>query len=85
MSTHPDPYQHQTKAKGTGGSPTPSFLPKMFTNSIDRLEELVGNSNIEWADDLISITKDHKEAMNRFKKIALQVEKEDSQKNRSLS
>ena len=81
----PDPYQHQTKAKGTGGSPTPSFLPKMFTNSIDRLEELVGNSNIEWADDLISITKDHKEAMNRFKKIALQVEKEDSQKNRSLS
>ena len=57
----------------------------MFTNSIDRLEELVGNSNIEWADDLISITKDHKEAMNRFKKIALQVEKEDSQKNRSLS
>ena len=81
----PDPYQHQTKAKGTGGSPTPSFLPKMFTNSIDRLEELVGNSNIEWANDLISITKDHKEAMNRFKKIALQVEKEDSQKNRSLS
>ena len=52
------PYQHQTKAKGTGGSPrTPSFLPKMFTNSIDRLEELVGNSNIEWADDLISITE----------------------------
>ncbi|GIS42304.1 MAG: hypothetical protein Ct9H90mP15_03440 [Candidatus Neomarinimicrobiota bacterium] len=45
----------------------------MFTNSIDRLEELVGNSNIEWADDLISITKDPKEAMNRFKKIALQV------------
>ena len=57
----------------------------MFTNSIDRLEELVGNSNIEWADDLISITKNHKEAMSRFKKIALQVEKEDSQKNRSLS
>jgi len=81
----PDPYQYQTKAKGTGGSPTPTFLPKMFTNSIHRLEELVGDSNIEWANDLISITKDHKEAMNRFKKIALQVEKEDSQKNRSLS
>ena len=32
----PDPYKHQTKAKGTGGSPTPTFLPKIFTHSIDR-------------------------------------------------
>jgi len=52
----PDPYRHQTKAKGTGGSPTPSFLPKMFTNTIDRLDELVGNADIAWADELIAIT-----------------------------
>ena len=40
----PDPYRHQTKAKGTGGSPTPSFLPKMFTNTIDRLNCLLYTS-----------------------------------------
>jgi len=81
----PDPYRHQTKAKGTGGSPTPSFLPKMFTNTIDRLDELVGNTDIAWADELIAITNGHKDSMEQFKKIALQAEKEDSQKNRSLS
>jgi hypothetical protein len=81
----PDPYKHQTKAKGTGGSPTPSFLPKMFTNTIDRLDELVGNADIAWADELIAITNGHKDSMEQFKKIALQAEKADSQKNRSLS
>lgn len=81
----PDPYRHQTKAKGTGGSPTPSFLPKMFTNTIDRLDELVGNTDIAWANELIAITNGHKDSMEQFKKIALQAEKEDSQKNRSLS
>jgi hypothetical protein len=81
----PDPYKHQTKSKGTGGSPTPSFLPKMFTNTIDRLDELVGNADIAWADELIAITNGHKDSMEQFKKIALQAEKADSQKNRSLS
>ena len=81
----PDPYRHQTVAKGTGGSPTPSFLPKMFTNTIDRLDELVGNADIAWADELIAITNGHKDSMEQFKKIALQAEKVDSQKNRSLS
>ena len=81
----PDPYRHQTKAKGTGGSPTPSFLPKMFTNTIDRLNELVGNDNIGWADELIDITNEHKDSMKQFKKIALRAEKKDTQKNQSLS
>ncbi|MDG1089520.1 MAG: hypothetical protein P8P37_01475, partial [Candidatus Marinimicrobia bacterium] len=81
----PDPYRHQTKAKGTGGSPTPSFLPKMFTNTIDRLNELVGNDNIGWADELIDITNEHKDSMKQFKKIALRAEKKDNQKNQSLS
>ena len=81
----PDPYRHQTKAKGTGGSPTPSFLPKMFTNTIDRLDELVGNTDIAWANELIAITNGHKDSMEQFKKIALQAKKADSQKNRSLS
>ena len=81
----PDPYRHQTKAKGTGGSPTPSFLPKMFTNTIDRLNELVGNSNIGWADELIDITNEHKDSMKQFKKIALRAEKKDHKKNQSLS
>ena len=81
----PDPYTHQTKAKGTGGSPTPSFLPKMFTNTIDRLDELVGNANIAWADEIIAITDEHKDSMEQFKKIALRAEKRDHQKNRSLS
>ena len=81
----PDPYRHQTKAKGTGGSPTPSFLPKMFTNSIDRLKDLIGDSDVDWANKLLSITENHEDSMNRFRKIALQVEQEDSSKNRSLS
>ena len=81
----PDPYRHQTKAKGTGGSPTPSFLPKMFTNTIDRLDELVGDANIAWADEIIAITDGHKDSMEQFKKIALRAEKKDYQKNRSLS
>ena len=81
----PDPYRHQTKAKGTGGSPTPSFLPKMFTNTIDRLDELVGNADTAWADELIGITNGHKDSMEQFKKVALQAEKKDPQKNRSLS
>jgi hypothetical protein len=81
----PDPYTQQTKAKGTGGSPTPSFLPKIFTNSIDRLKDLIGDSEVEWANDLLAITENHEDSMRRFRKIALQVEKEDSSKNRSLS
>ena len=81
----PDPYRHQTKAKGTGGSPTPSFLPKMFTNSIDRLKNLIGDSDVDWANKLLSITENHEDSMNRFRKIALKVEEEDSSKNRSLS
>ena len=81
----PDPYSHQTKAKGTGGTPTPSFLPKMFTNTIDRLDELVGDDNIAWADELIAITNGHKDSMEQFKKIALRTDKKDHQKNRSLS
>ena len=81
----PDPYRHQTKAKGTGGSPTPSFLPKMFTNSIDRLKDLIGDSDVDWANKLLSITENHEDSMNRFRKIALKAEEEDSSKNRSLS
>ena len=68
----PDPYQNQTKAKGTGGSPTPTFLPKMFTHSIDRLENLVKNENLPWADNLINITSNHETAMQQFQKIAMQ-------------
>ena len=68
----PDPYQNQTKAKGTGGSPTPTFLPKMFTHSIDRLENLVKNENLPWADKLINITSNHESAMQQFQKIAMQ-------------
>ena len=67
----PDPYQNQTKAKGTGGSPTPTFLPKMFSLSIDRLKELVDNENLSWANELISITDNHETAMQKFIKIAL--------------
>ena len=80
-----DPYRNQTKAKGTGGSPTPSFLPKMFTNSIDRFKNLIGDSDVDWANKLLSITENHEDSMNRFRKIALKVEEEDSSKNRSLS
>lgn len=67
----PDPYQNQTKAKGTGGSPTPTFLPKMFSLSINRLKELVDNQNLNWANELISITENHETAMQKFIKIAL--------------
>ena len=81
----PDPNKHLKKAKGTGGSPTPSFLPKMFTNSIDRLKDLIGDTDVDWANKLLSITENHEDSMNRFRKIALQVEQEDSSKNRSLS
>ena len=70
----PDPYQNQTKAKGTGGSPTPTFLPKMFTHSIDRLQSLVENENLPWADKLIDITSNHETAMQQFQKIAMQSE-----------
>ena len=70
----PDPYQHQTKAKGTGGSPTPTVLPKMFTHSIDRLQSLVENKNLPWADELIDITSNHETAMQQFQKIAMQSE-----------
>ena len=68
----PDPYKHQTKAKGTGGSPTPTFLPKMFSLSIDRLQSLVENENLPWADKLIDITSNHETAMQQFQKIAMQ-------------
>jgi len=37
----PNPYSKQTKATGTGGSPTPSFLPKMFSHSVNRFEQVV--------------------------------------------
>ena len=70
----PDPYQHQTKAKGTGGSPTPTFLPKMFTHSIDRLQSLVEHENLPWADKLIDIKSNHETAMQQFQKIAMQSE-----------
>jgi hypothetical protein len=70
----PDPYKHQTKAKGTGGTPTPTFLPKMFTHSIDRLQNLVENENLPWADKLINITSNHETAMQQFQKIALESE-----------
>ena len=70
----PDPYQNQTKSKGTGGSPTPTFLPKMFTHSIDRLQSLVENENLPWADKLIDITSNHETAMQQFQKIAMQSE-----------
>ena len=70
----PDPYQNQTKAKGTGGSPTPTFLPIMFTHSIDRLNKLVKNENLPWADKLINITSNHETAMQQFQKIAMQSE-----------
>ena len=68
----PDPYQNQTKTKGTGGSPTPTFLPKMFTHSIDRLQSLVENENLPWADKFIDITSNHETAMQQFQKIAMQ-------------
>jgi hypothetical protein len=68
----PDPYKRQTKTKGTGGSPTPTFLPKMFTHSIDRLQSLVENENLPWADKLIDITSNHEIAMQKFQKIAMQ-------------
>ena len=70
----PDPYQNQTKAKGTGGSPTPTFLPKMFTHSIDRLKNLVGDENLSWANELINITSNHETAMQKFQKIAMKTE-----------
>ena len=70
----PDPYRNQTKSTGTGGSPTPTFLPKMFTHSIDRLIKLVDNENISWANDLIDITSSHETAMQKFQKIAMQSE-----------
>ena len=57
----------------------------MFTNSIDRLKDLIGNSDIDWANKLLSITENHEDSMNRFRKIALKVEEEDSSRNRSLS
>ena len=70
----PDPYKNQTKAKGTGGTPTPTFLPKMFIHSIDRLQKLVENENLPWADKLINITSNHETAMQQFQKIALESE-----------
>ena len=62
------------QAKGTGGSPTPTFLPKMFTHSIDRLQSLVENENLPWADKLIDIMSNHETAMQQFQKIAMQSE-----------
>ena len=67
----PDPYRNQTKSTGTGGSPTPTFLPKMFTHSIDRLKNLVGSENISWANDLVDITSSHETAMKKFQNIAM--------------
>ena len=68
----PDPYKHQTKAKGTGGTPTPTFLPKMFTHSIDRLQNLVENV-IAWLDrwqqvlerDFLSFCTDNSDTIGR--------------------
>lgn len=67
----PDPYKNQTKAKGTGGTPTPTFLPKMFTHSIDRLQDLVKDESFPWADKIIKITSNQESAMKQFQKIAL--------------
>ncbi len=68
----PDPYQNQTKNKGTGGTPTPSFLPKIFVHSINRLKNLIENEKLPWADKLINITSNHETAMQQFQKIAMQ-------------
>ena len=68
----PDPYKNQNKGSGTGGTPTPTFLPTMFVNSIDRLKILVQNENLPWAEQLIAITSNSETAMNEFKKIAMQ-------------
>ena len=46
----------------------------MFSLSIDRLQSLVENENLPWADKLINITSNHETAMQQFKKIAMQSE-----------
>jgi len=68
----PDPYRNQSKGSGTGGTPTPTYLPRMFVNSIDRLKILIQNENLPWAEQLIAITSNSETAMNEFKKIAMQ-------------
>ena len=44
----------------------------MFTHSIDRLQSLVENKNLPWADELIDITSNNETAMQQFQKIAMQ-------------
>ena len=46
----------------------------MFTHSIDRLKNLVGDENLSWANELINITSNHETAMQKFQKIALKTE-----------
>ena len=46
----------------------------MFTHSIDRLQSLVENENLPWANKLINITSNHETAMQKFQKIAMQSE-----------
>jgi len=66
----PDPYSTQTKNRGTGGSPTPSFLPSIFIQTIERLNDLVENNDEQWVKDILSITDNHQESMNSFIEIA---------------
>ena len=66
----PDPYSTQTKNRGTGGSPTPSFLPSIFLQTIERLNDLVENNDEQWVKDILSITDNHQESMNSFIEIA---------------
>ena len=42
----------------------------MFTHSIERLKNLVGDENLSWSKDLINITSNHETAMQKFQKIA---------------
>ena len=43
----PNPYDKQKKAIGTGGSPTPSFLPNMFRCSLDRFQQLIDRQQLQ--------------------------------------
>ena len=46
----------------------------MFTHSIERLKNLVGDENLSWSKDLINITSNHETAMQKFQKIAMKSE-----------
>jgi len=46
----------------------------MFTHSIERLKNLVGDENLSWSNELINITSNHETAMQKFQKIAMKAE-----------